>query len=372
MQTLKNPNVAFLASVLFAAGIAFSATGAEEKAATKPANAPLMSLMERFVAAEKANPAPEPPPPKPPKPVKPGTVVPAPVVVPVPDPLPGRGLAEHPFLYIGEWCRGLYVVNDGKVIWTYVAGGKGEYEDAWMLSNGNILYTRLLHVAEVTPEKQVVWRYDAPKGTEIATCQPIGLDKVMFVQNGKPPKLFVIDKKSGKVEVEREIPYDLSKGSPHTQFRRARVTPQGTYLVAYQMMDQVVEFDKEFKEIWKYDVRSPCAVIRLKNGNTLITNERDVVILEVNKAKEIVWQLKPEELPELMRFKYAKSCTRLANGNTIICTQVGRGNPPQLIEVTPDKKVVWMLRDWVHFGGSTAVQILDDPGIPEIPGESEH
>ena len=59
-------------------------------------------------------------------------------------------------------------------------------------------------------------------------------------------------------------------------------------------------------------------------------------------------------------------------GNTIICTQVGRGNPPQLIEVTPDKRVVWMLRDWVNFGGSTAIQILDDPGIPENPGESEH
>ena len=365
MKSLAFSSVVFVVILFSAGGVAASGEGTP---AAAPAKTPLMSQMERFTAAEKASPVPEPV--KPSKPSKPPAVLPVPV--PVPDPLPGRGLAEHPFLYIGEWCRGLYVVNDGKIIWTYVAEGKGEYEDAWMLSNGNILFTRLLCIAEVTPEKQVAWRYDAPKGTEIATCQPIGLDKVMFVQNGKPPKLIVMDKKTGRMDVEHELPYDLAKGSVHTQFRRARVTSQGTYLVAYQMMDQVIEFDKEFKEIWKYEVRSPCAVVRLRNGNTLITNERDVVILEVNKAKQVVWQLKPEDLPELMRFKYAKSCTRLANGNTIICTQVGRGNPPQLIEVTPDKKVVWMLRDWEHFSGSTAVQILDDPGIPEIPGESEH
>ena len=44
----------------------------------------------------------------------------------------------------------------------------------------------------------------------------------------------------------------------------------------------------------------------------------------------------------------------------------------QLIEVTPDKKVVWVLQDWKDINGVTAVQILDDPGIPEIPGQSEH
>jgi hypothetical protein len=45
---------------------------------------------------------------------------------------------------------------------------------------------------------------------------------------------------------------------------------------------------------------------------------------------------------------------------------------PQLVEVTPDKKVVWVLQDWAELGPATAVQILDDPGIPENPGESEH
>lgn len=66
-----------------------------------------------------------------------------------------------------------------------------------------------------------------------------------------------------------------------------------------------------------------------------------------------------------------QTCTRLANGNTI-CSRGGGGKGPQLVEITPDKKVVWVLQDWKTLGDATAVQILDDPGVPENPGESEH
>jgi hypothetical protein len=38
------------------------------------------------------------------------------------------------------------------------------------------------------------------------------------------------------------------------------------------------------------------------------------------------------------------------------------GKGPQLVEVTPDRKVVWVLNDWANFGPATAVQILGDPG----------
>jgi len=92
---------------------------------------------------------------------------------PIPSGLPGKGLAEHPMLYIGEGYNKMFLVNDGKIIWTYSTGKGNEYDDVWMLSNGNILFTRMQYVAEVTPKKDVVWRYDAPEGTEIHACQPI-------------------------------------------------------------------------------------------------------------------------------------------------------------------------------------------------------
>jgi len=296
---------------------------------------------------------------------------------PTPAGLPGQGLAQHPMLYLGEGYNKMFLVNGGKVIWTYSTGKGYEYDDAWMLSNGNILFSRMQYVAEITPGKKVIWRFDCPTNTEVHCCQPIGLDKVLFVLNGLPPKLMVMNIKTGTVEVEHPLPARslTDQKTVHPQYRRVRYTAQGTYLVPELGMGTngaVVEYDKNFKEIWHYDIRTPWAAVRLKNGNTLITDEADKLTREVNARGETVWELKPEDLPEACRFINTQTCTRLANGNTIICSRGGNGKGPQLVEVNPEKQVVWVLQDWADLGPATAVQILDDPGVPENPGESEH
>jgi len=292
---------------------------------------------------------------------------------PLPKGLPGKGMAQHPMLLFGEGYNKLMIVNKGKIIWSYQTGGGWEYDDAWMLSNGNILFTRMQYIAEINPGKKVVWRYDAPEGTEIHTCQPIGQDKVLFILNGLPPKLMVVNIKTNVVEVEHALPLPgMDHRWVHGEFRRVRYTAQGTYLVPFLEMNRVVEYDKDFNEIWSYDVPTPWAAIRLKNGNTLITDEHDVTTFEVTPDKKIVWQISPADIPAEYRYENSQSATRLAKGDTILCSRGGSNQGPQLVEVTRDKKVVWVLQDWTHFGPATAVQILDDPGIPENPGDSEH
>ncbi|MGD0412636.1 MAG: hypothetical protein ABSC18_13150 [Verrucomicrobiota bacterium] len=282
--------------------------------------------------------------------------------------LPGKGLAQHPMLYVGENYTKMFLVNDGKVLWTYQTGPGFEYDDVWMLSNGNILFSRMQYAAEVTPNKEVVWRLDAPNGTEIHTVQPIGLDRVLLVENGQPaPKLLVVNTKTKTVEVDHTLD---PCGGTHAQFRRIRMTAQGTYLAPYLQANKVVEYDKDFNVIWSYNIKSPWAALRLKNGNTLITDEQESLTREVNQKGETVWELKSNELPEAYRFNQApQTCARLAGGNTIFCSRGGAGKGPQLVEVTPDKNVVWVLQDWQDLGDATAVQILDDPGKPEIPGD---
>jgi hypothetical protein len=284
-------------------------------------------------------------------------------------------------LYIGENCNKMFLVKDGKTIWSYSTGKGPEYDDIWMLSNGNILFTRMQYVALITPNKKVLWRYDCTnaKGaahTEVHSCQPIGLDKVMFVVSGLPPKLIVVNIKTWKVEAEHELPYikPVNPNDIHPQLRRARVTAQGTYLTSLLNMNRVVEYDKNFEEIWSYDILSPWAALRLKNGNTLITNEKEWLTREVNIKGKTVREFNCKtDLPAEFQFTSApQSCTRLANGNTVFASRSQNGRGPQLIEVTPDKKVVWVLHDWKNMGDATAVQVLDDPGIPEIPGQSEH
>jgi hypothetical protein len=354
--------------VAFAGGLLFADCATNSVLKDPPAKSssatPLMGVLDRFTAADVPAVGPD----EAEAPAGKWTNAPTP-----PD-LPGKGLAQHPMLYIGEGYNKMFLINEGKVIWTYSTGRGNEYDDIWMLSNGNILFSRMQYLAEITPKKEVVWRYDAPAGTEVHCCQPVGLDKVVFIQNGLPPKLMVVNIKTKAVEVDHALPAKslTDPKTVHPQFRRVRYTAKGTYLVPFLTMGKVVEYDKNFNEVWTYEIKSPWAAIRLKNGNTLITDESDKMTREVNSKGETVWELKPEDLPVEYRFINTQTCTRLANGNTIICSRGGSGKGPQLVEVTPEKKVVWVLQDWKTLGPATAVQVLDDPGVPENPGESEH
>jgi len=292
---------------------------------------------------------------------------------------PGRGLAEHPMLYAGEGYNDILLVNGGKVVWNYFTGPHGELDDIWLLSNGHILFSRQFGVEEVTPEKKIVWRYDAPSGTEIHTCQPIGLNKVLLIENGLPPKLMIVNKKTGKVEVEHALPAEslTDPKTVHPQFRRVRMTARGTYLVPFLKLNKVVEYDKRFNPIWTYAISTPWAATRLQNGNTLITDEHDKLVREVNPRGETVWEFKQSDLPANVVLHNTQTANRLANGDTVIFSSTGgskgmeRSSLIQAVEVTPDKKLVWVLQDWKSLGPATTAQFLDQPGVPERPGDLE-
>lgn len=295
-----------------------------------------------------------------------------------PAALPGRGLAEHSFLYTGEWdhrktSQAIFVVRDGKVAWSYripttnASGEMHELGDATMLSNGNIVFCRKTGASEVRPDEKIVWNLDAPKGTEIHSVQPLGLDRVLVTQNGNPAKLMIITKATGKVEKELtlQVPHP---DKAHLQFRRVRQTQDGMFLSAHLDNNRVVEYDAEGKEIWSFATKGPWSAERLKNGNTLITSYHSTM-LEVNKRGEIVWQFSEKDIPEYKCFIF-QGAERLANGNTVICNwcPVDLKDPKkwpgsvQLLEVTPAKKVVWALSEWRNpdLGPASSIQMLDD------------
>lgn len=291
---------------------------------------------------------------------------------PFPAELPGKGLAQHDFFYAGEAkTRDMYFVRAGRVAWSYHdATGKGEISDAILLSNGNILFAHQFGVTLIAPDKKLLWNYDAPPQCEIHTAQPIGTNHIIFIQNGPEPKLYVANLATGKME--RDIP--LTVGNPkntHGQFRHARLTDTGTYLVAHMDMRKVVEYDETGKQLWSADVPSAWSAVRLKNGNTLVCGK---VAREINSKGETVWEFTSADVPEY-KFDSMQVATRLPNGNTLINNWVNqwRGKiepataPVQALEITPDKKVVWALRSWTSpdLGPSTTIQLLDDASRPE-------
>ena len=288
--------------------------------------------------------------------------------------LPGKGLAQHPFLYCGEWDllhpqETMFIVRGGKVVWSYAIPDNEEFGDCTMMSNGNIVFSRRTGASEITPDKKIVWNYEAPKGAEIHTTQPIGLDRVLIMQNGDPAKAMLIEKTTGKVLNELVLATRRSENA-HGQFRHIRMTNAGTFLVAHLDLGKVVEYSRDGKELWSVPAPSAWAAVRLKNGNTLISGNQHGYVREVNPNGEIVWEINKDDLPG-MALHTVQEVTRLANGNTLINNWAGSRpkdewtDVVQLIEVTPEKKVVWALRDWTLFGPASSTQLLDEPGVPE-------
>jgi len=318
---------------------------------------------------------------------------PARAPAPAPGSLPGRGLAQHDFLYTGEWdvrpgvtVQTIFLVRGGKVVWTYSIptktpptpdfpkGDLSEFDDIHLLSNGNVLYACKTGAAEITPDKKVVWKFDCPKGAECHSAQPIGLDKVFLCLNGLPAKAELINIKTGKVEMEHELPIKSPNDpkSVHGEFRHIRMTKAGTYLIAALGLGKVIEYDKDWKEIWSCDAPSVWAAVRLKNGNTLISGNQHGYVREVNPQGQVVWEINKDDLPGIPLYT-VQEVDRLSNGNTIICNWGGSirredwDKVVQLIEVTPDKKVVWALYQWKDpdLGPSSCFQSLEEPGKEE-------
>jgi len=148
---------------------------------------------------------------------------------------------------------------------------------------------------------------------------------VLLVQNGLPPKLMILNKNSGKVEVEHDLPAEslTDQKTVHPQFRRIRMTAKETYLLPFLKLNKVVEYDKTLHPISTYEIPTPWATARLHNGNTLISDEHDKLVRKVSPKYETVSEFKQTDLPPDVVLHNLQTAERLANGNTVIFSSTG-------------------------------------------------
>src|SRR4051794_5519939 len=211
--------------------------------------------------------------------------------------LPGKGLAQHDFLYAGEAKeRRVFIVRKGEVVWSYDdPDGKGEISDAVLLSNGNVLLAHQFAVKLLSPEKKVLWHYDVPKGCEVHTAMPIGKEHVLYIQNGPEPVLQVTNIAPGATVKQFPPPVKTPK-TPHGQFRHARLTPAGTVMVAHMDLGKVCEYDADGKELWSVPVPDCWGVTPLPGGHVLVVSPKGVQ--EIDRDRRTVWQVTPADLPD--------------------------------------------------------------------------
>ena len=264
-----------------------------------------------------------------------------------------------------DYSKGILAIfgKDGKVEWKAKIGA---IHDAWVLPNGNVLYQQgWTKIVEAAPDGKEVWSYDAAKmngnegkKVEVHAFQRLADGSTMIAESG-PGRIIEVDP-AGKIL--KEVKLKVAKPDAHRDTRNVRKLASGTYLVCHEADKVVREYDGDGKIVWEHDVKSAVyGALRLKNGNTLISTGNGHRVVEVDPAGKEVWAIERNDLPGVT-LSWMTQVERLANGNTVIVNCHGKPSEPQIIEVSPDKKIVWSYRDFETLGGATPVaQTLDDP-----------
>jgi outer membrane protein assembly factor BamB len=252
------------------------------------------------------------------------------------------------------------VSGGGEIVGTYDIGKKGE--DSWMLPDGRVLGSYSGGVREIDPATgKVTWEYRAGPGVEVHSCQPVdgwgrgAGGEVLICECGSKRLLEIKRDMSVALEITLE-----SNQPAHKQFRLARKTEAGTYLVAYGSDAVVRELDSAGK-VLKTFTPPPRpnggvnGAFRLANGDTLVTGGYGAEAYEFDGDGKIVWTLKQADLPAGFVLHYLGTAQRLANGDTVFSNFQGE---PAVFEVDKDKKVVWQY-DNKKIGPLSAATVLD-------------
>jgi hypothetical protein len=201
--------------------------------------------------------------------------------------------------------NGVYEIDrDGKVVWSYKTTKISH--DADRLPNGNTLFAFGRNdkisdpqVQEINPEGEVVWSWYAKSYFDTAEYRSISIEgwshtnAVSRMSNGDTLVSLRNFNLLAEVSPDGKVVKTIGKGMMTKQHDPA-ILPNGNILFAdHATPNKAIEIDNDEKIVWEYTIAQPLwparDVNRLPNGNTLITGTRKII--EITPDKEVVWIL---------------------------------------------------------------------------------
>ena len=231
--------------------------------------------------------------------------------------------------------------------------------DGYVLASGNVLLAVSKSkefpgggIVELTREGKVVFSWKGSQ-SEVNSAQDVGDGHIVTTEAGSKPRLLEIDR-AGKTIVE--FPLQCQSADAHMETRMSRKLANGNYLAPH-LLDKVVreytplgkvvaeiKTPADIKEAW------PFTAIRLSDGHTLIACTHGNLVIEVDKDGKEVWRLSNSDLPTPL-LKDPCGAQRLGNGNTVITSYgAGKADEVKMLEVTPEKKLVWTYQSGLGHG----------------------
>jgi len=277
--------------------------------------------------------------------------------------------AERLVLVSASYGKNIVALCDakGKVLWSHKTAGpmKGHagHHDVQLLPNGNILFhDSWTKLTELTLNKKVVWTYDAStmngnagKRVDVHAFARLPNGNTMIVESGVG-RIIEVDQ-SGKLVHQ----FPLKSGGTQST-RLTRITPNGNYLVCSEQPGVVTEYNRKGEIVWDYLIKTRVyGAIRLKNGNTLIASGSGNSVVEVSPDKKVVWEINGKVPNTDIELKWTTCLQELDNGNRIIGNCHAGDDNPQIFEIDGNKKVVWEFDEYDLVGNGLACwQILDE------------
>lgn len=267
--------------------------------------------------------------------------------------------------------------SDGKVLWKHPIK---QVHDVHLLDNGNILVNNgWTKVMELNLAGETVWEYDSSKTEgnkgekiEIHAFQRLANGNTMVAESGIS-RIVEVDKNGKLVS---EIPLQVKEPHPHRDTRLVRKLNNGDYLVSHEGEERVARYNTSGEVVWNFQVplfdKKPAkghgpegygaktfSAIVLKNGNYLIATGNGHSVLEVTPEKEIVWHLAQNEIPGVT-LAWVTTLQELPNGNLVIGNCHAGEENPQIVEITRDKELVWSWFNWTEFGDALSNSLVVD------------
>jgi outer membrane protein assembly factor BamB len=253
----------------------------------------------------------------------------------------------------------------------------GSIHDLHVGVNGNFWVQQgISTVAEIDPEtKKVIWSYESAvsngnqgKRVEVHSFQPLDDDRIMIAESG-PARVIEINRKG---ELLAEMRLTVDHPDAHSDTRLVRKLPTGAYLVCHERDGVVREYDSDSGAVmWSYEIplfgkprkdgHGPEAfgnkvfgALRLTNGNTLIATGNGHSVIEVTPDREIVWKIEQNDLPGV-RLAWVTTLEVTAQGTYVVGNCHAGPKQPLLVEVDPKtKKVVATFDRFDELGNSVS------------------
>jgi len=272
---------------------------------------------------------------------------------------------------VGDYTSGkvCIVEADGSVSWEQKAPN---CNDLWIQPGGTILFSTGHGAKEVAKDGAVKFEYKS--AAEIYAVQRLANGNTFVGECSTGRLLELAPDGSNVVKELRLLPADKPGG--HAYIRNVRVLANGNFLAAHYGGRYVAEYAPDGTVVWSFKTPGgPHSVTRLANGHTLIAcgDNGTPCLIEVTPDGKTVWELSNKDLPDAP-LKFLTGFHKLPNGNVLISNWVGHGKfgtAPHLLEVTPEKKVVWTFADHKTFKTVATVQVFGEGDAP-LSGEGVH